>query len=170
MTVSEGSTFPKGVKFNYVPYSPEDSDVLACGAPIALDLDKEIAGKKVVLVAVPGAFTPTCTADHIPPFLSKIKDLKAKGVDEVIVLAANDPFVMSAWGKALQGADKAKFVSDPNSQFAKANGLELDLTEKGMGVRVKRFAAIVDNGKVTYIGVDAQGVEKSGVDAVVAKL
>lgn len=170
MTVSEGSTFPQGVKFNYVPYTPEDSDVLACGVPISMDLDKEIAGKKVVLVAVPGAFTPTCTANHIPPFLEKINELKSKGVDEVIVLSANDPFVMSAWGKALHGADKVKFVSDPNSQFAKANGLDLDLTDKGMGVRVKRFAAIVDKGKVTYIGVDPQGVEKSGVDAVVAKL
>lgn len=170
MTFSEGTTFPNGVKFNYVPFSDENADVLACGAPIPLDLDKEIKGKKVVLVAVPGAFTPTCTANHIPPFIEKLGELKSKGVDEVIVLAANDPFVMSAWGKALHGADKIKFVSDPNSQFAKANGLDLDLTDKGMGVRVKRFAAIIDNGKITYVGVDPQGVEKSGVEAVVAKL
>lgn len=169
-SLSVGSEFPKGVKFTYIPYTPESADVKACGAPIQLDLDKVLPGKKVVIVAVPGAFTPTCMIDHIPPFGKDIEQFKKKGVDEIIVISANDPFVLSAWGKVLGLADKFKFASDPNASFVKSVGLELDGTAKGLGIRTKRFALVVNDGKVEYLGVDNGELKDSSADAVLAKL
>jgi len=171
-SISVGSPFPKGVKLAYIPYSPENSDVHACGAPIQLDLDKELAGKKVVIVAVPGAFTPTCMNDHIPAFGKHLSDFKSKGVDEVIVISANDPFVLTAWGKILNLFDKVTFASDPNASFSESVGLSLDGTAKGLGIRTQRYALVVDNGKVTYLGVEPNPPEVtvSGADAVLAKL
>lgn len=144
--------------------------MLACGIPTVWEGDKHFPNKKIVIVSVPGAFTPTCTANHIPPFVSKYNELKAKGVDEVLVISANDAFVLSAWGKALGAADKIIFASDGNSEFSKQIGFDLDLTSKGFGVRTSRYALIVDNGKVTYAEQDTSGVDKSSVDAVLAKL
>ncbi|MBQ5153981.1 peroxiredoxin, partial [Macrococcus caseolyticus] len=170
--LSVGSEFPKGVKFTYIPYSEENADVKACGFPIQLDLDKELSGKKVIIVAVPGAFTPTCMVNHIPPFGRRLSDLKSKGVDDVIVISANDPFVLSAWGKVLGLDGKIKFASDPNASFSQSVGLSFDGTAKGMGIRTTRYAAVVDNGKVTYLGVEENpGVATvSGADAVISKL
>lgn len=171
-TIYAGTEFPKGVKFTYIPYSEENADVKACGAPIQLDLDKELADKKVVIVAVPGAFTPTCMNNHIPEYGSDYAELKNKGVDEIIVISANDPFVLSAWGKVLGLADKIKFASDPNAQFSASVGLSKDLTSRGMGVRTGRYALVVSKGEVTYVGVEANPSEVtvSGAKAVLAKL
>ncbi|ANB15015.1 Ahp1p [Sugiyamaella lignohabitans] len=172
MSLSAGSEFPKGVKFAYVPFQEEQQGVLACGIPIPYDTDKKFAGKKVVIVAVPGAFTPTCTANHIPPFISKLAEFKAKGVDQVIVLSANDPFVQSAWGKALGVKNNdIIFASDGNAAFSKSIGQTLDLTDKGLGIRTSRYAIIVDDGKVVYNEQEpGADVSVSGADAVLAKL
>lgn len=167
-----GSEFPKGVHFGYIPYKEETKDIKACGFPLQLYLDKVVPGKKVVIVAVPGAFTPTCTANHLPPYAEKYQELKAKGVDQVIVLAANDPFVMSAFGKAENLADKFIFASDVGAEFSKSLGFSIDMTKGGMGVRTGRYALIVEDGKITYAGneEDPSQVTVSGVDAVLKHL
>ena len=114
------------------------------------------AGKKVVLFALPGAFTPTCSKSHLPGFVVNADKLKAKGVDEIICLSVNDAFVMDAWGKA-QNADEIRMVGDGNAEFARATGLELDLTSRLMGVRLTRFAMIVEDGVVKHLNVEEPG-------------
>ncbi|KAK9473687.1 Redoxin, partial [Dipodascopsis tothii] len=150
MVLSAGDKFPSGVVFSYIPYTPESSDIKACGIPISLDFDKKFADKKVVIVSIPGAFTPTCTANHIPPFVANIAELEGKGVDAVIVLAANDPFVMSAFGKANGvGESSIIFAADPAAEFSKSIGYSVDLGG-AFGTRTGRYAIIVDKGVVTY--------------------
>lgn len=113
-------------------------------------------GKKVALFSVPGAFTPTCSAKHLPGFVEKADDLKAKGVDEIVCTAVNDPFVMGAWGKA-SGSDDVTMLADGNGEFAEALGLTMDGTGFGLGKRGQRFSMIVDDGKVTELNVEAPG-------------
>jgi alkyl hydroperoxide reductase 1 len=95
-----GDSFPEGIAFQYIPYTPETGDMASCGIPTKYDASKEFKEKKVALVSVPGAFTPTCHVSHLPSYLANIDNLKAKGIDQVVFLAYNDPFVMSAWGKS----------------------------------------------------------------------
>lgn len=113
-------------------------------------------GKKVALFSVPGAFTPTCSAKHLPGFVEKTDDLKAKGVDEIVCTAVNDPFVMGAWGKA-SGSDDVTMLADGNGEFAEALGLTMDGSGFGLGKRGQRFSMIVDDGKVTELNVEAPG-------------
>jgi peroxiredoxin len=129
---------------------------MTADGPKPIASDELFKGKKVVLFALPGAFTPTCSASHLPGFVVNADKIKAKGVDEVICLSVNDAFVMDAWGKA-QNAEELHMVADGNADFAKAVGLELDLTARGMGVRLQRFAMIVEDGVVTHINVEAPG-------------
>lgn len=112
------------------------------------------AGKKVVLFAVPGAFTPTCNNNHLPGFIEHEAAIKAKGVDEIAVVSCNDVFVMDAWASTSGGAGKISFLADPNADFAKSLGMELDLTERGLGMRSLRYAMVVDDGTVTTLNVD----------------
>lgn len=129
------------------------------------------AGKKVALFSVPGAFTPTCSAKHLPGFVEKAGDLKAKGVSEIVCLAVNDAFVMGAWGKSQSADGKVMMVADGNAQFTKALGLELDASGFGMGTRGQRFSMIVDNGKVTHLNVEAPGAfEVSSADYMLNQL
>jgi glutaredoxin/glutathione-dependent peroxiredoxin len=114
------------------------------------------AGKKVALFAVPGAFTPTCSAKHLPGYVEKAADLKAKGVDEIACVSVNDAFVMGAWGKA-SGSDDVTMLADGNGDFAKALGLDADFSGFGMGGRSKRYSMIVDNGVVTELNVEGPG-------------
>lgn len=125
--------------------------------------------KKVVLFAVPGAFTPGCSITHLPGFVVNADKIKAKGVDSIVCVSVNDAFVMDAWGKA-QNAEHLIMAADGNAEFTKAIGLELDASGYGMGQRSKRYAMIIDDGVVKYLGVDAKGIEKSAADAVLAAL
>lgn len=184
MAISTGSTFPTGIEFAYVPIdlaTIAQEDALACSTPLPLKLDKLIGQGKVLVVAVPGAFTPTCTENHIPPYLLHLAELKKKGVATVVVVSANDPFVQNAWGKLLlkqadvdASADLPKviFASDPNAKFSVDNDISLDLTAKGLGVRTARYAFVVDTDRsVSYYGVEpGADVSVSGYDAVEAKL
>lgn len=116
------------------------------------------AGKKVVLFAVPGAFTPTCHKNHLPGFFEHSKDIKAKGVDTIAVTAVNDVFVMNAWKKASGINDEIEFLADGGGQFAKALGLEVDLSGGGLGVRSKRYSMLVEDGVVKILNIeDAPG-------------
>jgi len=129
---------------------------MTAGGPKEITSDELFAGKKVVLFALPGAFTPTCSASHLPGFVVNADKIKAKGVDEIVCLSVNDAFVMDAWGKA-QNAEEIHMVADGNADFAKAVGLELDLIARGMGVRLQRFAMIVEDGVVKHLNVEAPG-------------
>jgi peroxiredoxin len=128
-------------------------------------------GKKVVLFAVPGAFTPTCSKQHLPGFVANADKIKGKGIDTIACTAVNDVFVMDAWGKSAGAEGKVMMLADGSADFAKKIGLEMDLTERGLGMRCKRYAMIVDDGVVKALEIeDAPGTaDKSGADAI-AKL
>jgi glutaredoxin/glutathione-dependent peroxiredoxin len=127
-------------------------------------------GKKVVLFAVPGAFTPGCSLTHLPGFVVKADDIKAKGVDSIICVAVNDAFVMDAWGKS-QNAEHLIMLADGSGEFAKAMGLDLDLMDKGMGVRFKRMAMVVDNGTVSHLAIEPPGgIVVSSAEAILKVL
>lgn len=129
------------------------------------------AGKKAVLFAVPGAFTPTCSDTHLPGFVTRAEELRAKGVELVACVAVNDAHVMGAWGKAQNTGDKVVMLADGNGEFARAAGLDFDLTKAGMGPRSRRYAMILEDGIVKYLGIEpAPGVTVSGVEAVLAAL
>jgi peroxiredoxin len=125
--------------------------------PSNITTDQLLKGKKVVIFSVPGAFTPTCHAKHLPGFIRDYDKLKAKGVDTVACLAVNDVFVMSAWAKASNAPEAILMLADGNGDFTKALGLELDASGFGMGIRGKRFAMIVNDGVVTHLNVEAAG-------------
>ncbi|KAF8643470.1 hypothetical protein AX16_009026 [Volvariella volvacea WC 439] len=167
--IKVGDTIPAGT-FQYIPYISELESASACGVPVKLSTD-EWKGKKVVLFSVPGAFTPTCHVNHLPPYLERYDEFKAKGVDVIAVLAANDAFVMSGWGRFVGTKDKILTIADTYAEWSKSIGLDLDLTDKGLGIRTQRFAIVIDNLVVKYIGVEtAPGVSVSGADAVLASL
>ena len=139
--------------------------------PQNLTSDELFAGKKVVIFAVPGAFTPTCSAKHLPGFVQKAAEFKAKGVDQVACVAVNDAFVMGAWGKDQGAGDKVQMVADGNGDFAKACGLTMDGSGFGLGQRMQRCAMVVENGTVTQLFVEAPGqFEKSTAENVLANL
>jgi glutaredoxin/glutathione-dependent peroxiredoxin len=133
--------------------------------------DELFKGKKVVVFALPGAFTPTCSAKHLPGFVNNFKEMKAKGVDTIACLSVNDAFVMSAWGKDQHVDDKVMMLADGNADFTKAVGLTMDGTGYGMGLRSQRYAMVVDNGVVKKLNVEAPGAfEVSSAEAVLKAL
>ena len=145
--------------------------VMTGEGPKPMTTDEVFAGKKVVLFGVPGAFTPTCHKNHLPGFLAKADEIKAKGVNTIAVTSVNDAFVMGAWEKDTGGDGKIVFLGDGSAAFAKAIGLTVDLTERGLGIRSRRYAMIVDNGVVKSVNVEeAAGVEVSGADHILAQL
>ncbi|MBM3597088.1 MAG: peroxiredoxin [Alphaproteobacteria bacterium] len=114
-------------------------------------------GKKVLLFALPGAFTPTCSAKHLPGYVDKASDIKGKGIDRIVCLSVNDAFVMDAWGKDQKVGDKVMMIADGNADFTKALGLEMDGSGHGMGTRSKRYAMLVENGVVKKLEVEKPG-------------
>ncbi len=133
--------------------------------------DEIFGGKKVVLFALPGAFTPVCSAQHLPGFISKADKIKAKGVDAIVCLAVNDAFVMDAWGRAQNAGDDVVMAADGNAEFTRALGLEFDASGFGMGVRAQRFAMIVDAGELKGLYVEEpMKFEVSSAEAILEKL
>lgn len=138
--------------------------------PQPVTTDELFAGKKVVLFAVPGAFTPGCSNTHLPGFVVNADKIKAKGVASIICVSVNDAFVMGAWGKG-QNAEHLIMLADGSAELAKALGMELDLTDKGMGVRWKRLAMVVDNGTITQLAIEPPGgIVVSSAEAMLALL
>ena len=125
--------------------------------PKAVTTDELFKGKKVALFGLPGAFTPTCSAKHLPGFVQNADKFKQKGVSDIVCLAVNDAFVMGAWGKDQKVGDKVKLVADGDANFTKAAGIELDLTGKGLGKRCRRFSMLVDNGVVKKLNLEEGG-------------
>jgi glutaredoxin/glutathione-dependent peroxiredoxin len=125
--------------------------------PQQVSSDDYFKGRKVALFSVPGAFTPTCSARHLPSFVDKADELKAKGVDEIACTAVNDAFVMAAWAKASEVGDKVTMLADGSGEFAKALGLDADFSKFGMGMRGQRWSALVDNGVVKQLNIEEPG-------------
>jgi peroxiredoxin (alkyl hydroperoxide reductase subunit C) len=139
--------------------------------PKELDTGAFFAGRTVVLFGVPGAFTPTCSAKHLPGFVEHHDAIKAKGVDAIACMAVNDAFVMKAWGQDQGALGKITMIADGSAEFTRALGLELDLTARGLGIRCQRFALIARDGKVTHLGIEAPGAfEVSSAEAILAAL
>jgi peroxiredoxin len=146
MTIKVGDTMPKGQFTRMGPNGPE---------PVSTE--DLFRGKKVVLFSVPGAFTPTCSAKHLPGYINLYDQLKAKGVDTIACMAVNDVFVMKAWGDHSKATGKVEMLADGNGEYAKALGLELDASKFGMGTRSKRFSMVVDDGVVKVLNVEPPG-------------
>ena len=139
--------------------------------PREIATDDIFKGKKVVLFAVPGAFTPTCSAKHLPGFNEHLADFHAKGVDTVVCMAVNDAYVMGAWAKSQDISPEIVMLADGSGQFTRALGLELDLTQRGLGMRSQRFALVADNMKVTHLAVEQPGdFDVSRAEAVLSAL
>ena len=161
MAISVGDKVPSATLRYIGPDGPQE-----------ITTDQLFAGKKVALFAVPGAFTPACSQRHLPGFVDKAADLKAKGIDTIACVAVNDAFVMNAWGKAQNVGDKVMMLADGSGEFARALGLELDMRGRGLGVRSQRYSMLVDNGTVKSLNVEAQPgqVEASSADAMLRAL
>ena len=125
--------------------------------PNSFDVEKSAAGKKIAIFALPGAFTPTCSAKHVPGYVEKAAELKAAGVDEIWCLSVNDAFVMGAWGRDQKTAGKVRMMADGSAAFTQATGLTLDLTARGMGLRSNRYSMLVVDGVVKSLNVEAPG-------------
>jgi len=130
---------------------------MGADGPAGVSTDDLFAGKTVAFFGVPGAFTPTCSAKHLPGFMENVEALKAKGIDEIVCTSVNDVFVMGAWAKDQGAAGKVTLVADGDAAFAKAAGLELDLTGKGLGLRNERFSMVVEDGVVKTLNIDPAG-------------
>jgi peroxiredoxin len=161
MTIKVGDKLPSVTLRQVTPEGPKE-----------VTTDDFFRGRKVVLFAVPGAFTPACSQRHLPGFVEKAADIRAKGIDEIACVAVNDAAVMAAWGKAQATDGKVTMLADGSGEFARALGLELDLTKGGLGVRSRRYSMLVDNGVVKSLNVEQQPgqVEASSAEAMLRAL
>jgi len=125
--------------------------------PNSFDVVKSTAGKKIAIFALPGAFTPTCSAQHVPGYVQKAGELKAAGVDEIWCVSVNDAFVMGAWGRDQKTAGKVRMMADGSAEFTRATGLTLDLGARGMGLRSQRYSMLVDDGVLKSLNIEAPG-------------
>ena len=135
-----------------------------------ISTDDIFAGKKVVLFALPGAYTPTCSAAHLPGYVVHHDAIKEKGVDTIACLSVNDAFVMHAWGEVNNVEDNILMLADGSANFTQAMGLELDLTERNFGIRSQRYALVAEDGVVTHLNIDPSGLEKSDAETVLGLL
>ena len=146
MTISVGDKVPS-----------TDLNIMTDDGPGGISTDDILAGKKVVVFGLPGAFTRTCSARHLPGYVDNANLLKAKGIDSIVCISVNDAFVMGAWGKAQDVGDSVMMVADGSAKFVTAAGLDSDMSAKGFGVRSQRFSMVVDDGTVTSLQIDAPG-------------
>ena len=159
-TIQVGDTIPSMKLMTATPDGPQE-----------MSTDDVFKGKKVVLFAVPGAFTPTCSARHLPGFVQHGAEIRAKGIDSIVCMAVNDAFVLGAWAKEQHVDSTIIMLADGSGAFTRALGLELDLTARGLGVRSQRFALLAENGKVTHLMIEAPGgFDVSRAEAVLAAL
>jgi peroxiredoxin len=154
MSVKIGDRLPDGKLAEATEFDP----VAGCPInPTDLNVGDALKGKRVVVFGVPGAFTPTCSAKHLPSYAQQADQLKAKGVEEIWCVAVNDAFVMAAWGRDQKASGKIRMLGDGSAAWAKALGLDLDLSARGMGVRLRRFSMLVEDGTVTRLNIEAPG-------------
>ena len=153
MTIKVGDRVPDATLTEFI-----ETETAGCAlGPNAFQVADLVKGKKILMFALPGAFTPTCSAKHVPSSVQHIDAIKAKGVDEVWCVAVNDAFVMGAWGREQQVGGKVRMLADGSALWTLALGLELDLTARGMGVRSQRYAALLDDGVVKVLHIEGPG-------------
>ena len=163
MTIKVGDRLPEGTLSEYIEV---EGNGCAIG-PNEFKIGDLTKGRKVVIFGLPGAFTPTCSAKHVPSYVQNRDALKAKGVDDVICMSVNDAFVMGAWARDQKSAGKVRMMGDGSAAYTKALGLELDLNARGMGTRCQRFSMLVDNGVVKALNIEAPGkYEVSGAETM----
>ncbi len=148
-----GDALPAGTLQEYIEVEGNGCSI----GPNSFDIAKETAGKTIAIFALPGAFTPTCSAKHVPGYVARADELKAAGVDEIWCVSVNDAFVMGAWGRDQKTAGKVRMMADGSAAFTQATGLTLDLTARGMGLRSNRYSMLVKNGVVKTLNVEAPG-------------
>jgi glutaredoxin/glutathione-dependent peroxiredoxin len=161
MTISVGDKIPSVTVKQLTPEGVKE-----------VTTDEIFGGKKVVLFAVPGAFTPACSQRHLPGFVERAADIKAKGIDEIACVAVNDAFVMGAWGREQKTEGKVRMLADGSGDLVRALGLELDLSKGGLGIRSQRYSMLVDNGVVKSLNIEKQPgqVDVSGAEAMLRAL
>ncbi len=165
--IAVGQKLPNATLYEFLDEATEGCTI----GPNAFEVEKLTAGKKIVIFALPGAFTPTCSAKHVPSYVEHYDAIKAKGVEEIWCISVNDPFVMGAWGRDQKVGHKIRMLGDGSAEFTKKLGLELDLTARGLGIRSDRYAMIVENGVVKTLDREAPGkFEVSDAASVLKKL
>ncbi|MGH7311401.1 MAG: peroxiredoxin [Candidatus Rokuibacteriota bacterium] len=167
MAIKAGDRLPDGTLTELI-----DTERPGCTiGPNNFAVSEQAKGKRVAIFAVPGAFTPTCSAKHVPSYVQSFDKLKAKGIDEIWCIAVNDAFVMGAWGKDQKCGGKVRMMADGSATYTKALGLDMDLTARGMGVRSQRYSMMVDDGVVKALNVEQPGkFEVSGAETMLQKL
>ncbi|HEY5291463.1 MAG TPA: peroxiredoxin [Burkholderiales bacterium] len=151
--IKVGDRLPEGTLTEFI-----ETETAGCSlGPNSFKVSDLVKGKKIAIFGLPGAYTPTCSAKHVPSYLANYDKLKAKGVDEIWCISVNDAFVMGAWGRDQKATGKIRMMADGSAEFAKKLGLELDLTARGMGVRMNRISMLVDDGVVKQLNVEGPG-------------
>jgi peroxiredoxin len=164
--IKVGDTLPHTTLMEYSEVEGEGCSI----GPNAVEVAKAAAGKTIAVFALPGAFTPTCSAKHVPGYVEKFEQFKAAGVDEIWCLSVNDAFVMGAWARDQHTQGKVRMLGDGSADFAKATGLTLDLTARGMGLRSNRYSMLVKDGKVVSLNIEGPGkFEVSDADTLLAQ-
>ena len=168
MAIKVGDRLPDGKLMESTEF---DSATQCAMAPKEVNVAEAAKGKKIAIFGLPGAYTPTCSAKHVPSYVQNLDQLKKKGVSEVWCLATNDAFVMAAWGRDQKAGGKVRMLGDGSVNWTKALGLELDLTARNMGVRSQRYSMLVENGVVKKLNIEAPGkYEVSGAETMLAQL
>ncbi len=167
MTIKVGEKLPSATLYEFI----EDETPGCTIGPNAFKVEDMVKGKKIAIFGLPGAFTPTCSAKHLPGFIQSAAQLKGKKVDEIWCVSVNDAMVMAAWGKSLNAIGKVRMLGDGSAAFTKAIGVELDLNARGMGIRSQRYSMLVDDGVVKQFNLEAPGkFEVSGADKMLAQV
>ena len=167
MTIKVGDKLPAGTIQEFIEVEGNGCSV----GPNTFKVEEQVKGKKIAIFGLPGAFTPTCSAKHVPSYLDNLDALKKKGVDEVWCFSVNDPFVMGAWARDQKAVGKIRFMGDGSAQYTQQLGLGLDLNARGMGMRCQRFSMLVDDGVVKSLNVEAPGkFEVSGGDTMLQQV
>lgn len=162
-----GDNLPEGTLTEFI-----ETETAGCSlGPNTFKVSELVKGKKIAIFGLPGAFTPTCSAKHVPSYLANYDKLKAKGVDEIWCISVNDAFVMGAWGRDQKATGKIRMLADGSAEYTKKLGLDLDLTARGMGVRMNRISMLVDNGVVKQLNIEGPGkFEVSDAETMLKKL
>jgi peroxiredoxin len=165
--IKVGDRLPEGTLTEFI-----ETETAGCSlGPNAFKVSDLVKGKKIAIFGLPGAYTPTCSAKHVPSYLANYDKLKAKGVDEIWCISVNDAFVMGAWGRDQKATGKIRMMADGSAEFTKKLGLELDLTARGMGVRMNRISMLVDDGVVKQLNIEGPGkFEVSDAETMLKKM
>jgi peroxiredoxin len=167
MTIKTGDHLPEGKLAEFI-----DTETEGCSlGPNTFNVSELVKGKTIAIFGLPGAYTPTCSAQHVPGYIEHVKELKAKGVDEIWCISVNDAFVMGAWGRELNATGSVRMMADGNADFSKALGLSADFSAYGMGTRSQRYSMLVKDGVVKQLHVEAAGkFEVSNAETMLANM